>query len=271
MSYHPRNPVLTGTVNLYNIYFGKTYKLSSSTASTKSLVDYFSSNVGNSSWYKTVSSDYYQVNADNTTTNAANNLTFIKSINVNSGLTATNNPVYLNNSIIIGVIVNAFNTLRLPIDTNGVYAVIFRGDFTFNEPGLGGWLNGWCGYHSSFILYDQRVIKFLVVGDINSAPDHNQLAFCAQFTNGMYSVNGNAGADALINIYAHELVETITNWDNAWYTDYPFEGGVEIADRCNFDFGVDVSQVNWNIQVGEKKFLVQNIWRPGHGCVHSCC
>lgn len=117
------------------------------------------------------------------------------------------------------------------------------------------------------MLYDGRIIKYMVMGDINYAPVASQYA-CANFV-GSSSVNGNAGADAIVNVYGHELAEVITDWNFAWYQDGNYE--LEIGDVCLWDFGVLNNGTKWNIQVGGQKYLVQNIWRPGYGCVHTCC
>ena len=261
---------MTGTINLYNIYYGKYDKVN---PDTNTIVNDFSANIGNSSWYKIVSENYFQINADNSTTYAAKNISLVKSVNsINAGLTAGSKPVLLTNKDFTDLIVSYFNINKLPIDTNGIYAIIFRGDFTVNLDGQY-WLTDWCGYHGTFVLNDGRTIKYLVVGDINTAITGN-LLHCALFL-GTESVNRNPGADTIVSNYAHELAEIITDWDSAWYCDEcalnPQSAGPEIGDVCSFQFGVDLSKVNWNIQVGTRKYLVQNIWRPGFGCVHTCC
>ena len=266
MSYHPRNPVLTGNVHLYNIFYGNFN--GKTIPSTVSLVNYFAANVGNSSWYKTIPSSYYQENADNSTTYASNNVTLVKSINIYTRLSAAYRPVVLNESMIIASIVNAFNSGSLPVDTNAIYSVIFRGDFTFNAPDGTSWLQDWCSYHSAILLSDGRIIKYTVMGDTNYA--RSQQFSCAEFS-GTFSVNGNSGADAVVNSYGLELANTITGWSGAWYRDSMGEWRGDVGDVCLFNFGVDLSQTNWNIEVGTKKFLVQDIWRNGYGCVHSCC
>ena len=107
------------------------------------------------------------------------------------------------------------------------------------------------------------------MGDTNYASESQQF-FCAEFS-GASSVNGNSGADAVVNSYGLELANTITGWSGAWYRDSVGEWAGGVGDVCLFNFGVDLSQTNWNIEVGTKKFLVQDIWRNGYGCVHSCC
>jgi hypothetical protein len=46
---------------------------------------------------------------------------------------------------IVAAITTQLQSGALPIDPNGIYTVIFRGDFLYS-----GWLSTWCGYHSHF-------------------------------------------------------------------------------------------------------------------------
>ena len=69
-------------------------------------------------------------------------------------------------------IINAISSLiasgNLPVDVNGVYAVIFRGDLSYSAYGTS-WLTGWCGYHTSFTHSSGVSLKFFVVGDPSTA------------------------------------------------------------------------------------------------------
>ena len=143
--YHPYGDVLNGTVYLYNIYYGNFNRPKDKLGpQTRKLVNYFSAHVGNSSWYKTVSNSYYQINRDGTTTFASHNLTFVKDINFQN--VPSSSDIILNDSFVIQEIVNAFNTYKLPIRTNAIYAFIFRGDYSFSSDTLSSaWLTDWCG------------------------------------------------------------------------------------------------------------------------------
>lgn len=75
----------------------------------------------------------------------------------------------------------------------------------------------------------------------------------------------------MVSVYAHELVETASNFIGAWYFDDgavniygdPVQGD-EVADVCLWNFGTDD---NYNVVIGEKKFLVQKNWKPFFGCM----
>eukprot|EP01035_Chromulina_nebulosa_P028855 gene28855-38154_t len=153
IQYHMGKTIITGTVNLYNIYYGN-FVLPNYLQQTRRLIDYFSSNVGNSSWYKTLSK-YYQVNnVDGSKTYASTSVVLKKSINVFPGA----KRITITDSDIVNTILSQFNSASkpLPVDTNGIYVVIFRGDFNYD-----GWLRSWCGFHSSFALSDGRMINFV--------------------------------------------------------------------------------------------------------------
>ena len=175
----------------------------------------------------------------------------------------------MNDSFVVYTIISNINKGIFPHETNAIYSFIFRGDVEFTLNDGSKWLQNWCGYHSSFVLSNGQIIKYLVVGDTNFASASD--AYLCEELNSINSPNKNGGADAIVNIYAHEMVEIITNWDYAWYLDSEGAYSGEIGDLCLFNFGVDTSTTNWNIEVGAKKFLVQTIWRPGYGCVYSCC
>lgn len=162
--------IITGTVNLYNIYYGN-FVLPTYLQQTRNLIDYFSYNVGNSSWYKTLST-YYQVNADGSKTYASTSVVLKRSINIFPGA----KRITITDSDIVTGILAQFNSASkpLPVDTNGIYVVIFRDDFDYD-----GWLQSWCGFHSSFALSDGRMINFIVVGEPSTAPQELQPACVA--------------------------------------------------------------------------------------------
>ena len=91
---------------------------------------------------------------------------------------------------------------------------------------------------------------------------------------GAPTANNNLGADSIINVYCHEIVETTSNYIGAWYFD---EGAVdsngrsmhweESADACMWNFGSFSG--NSNLNFGNRRFLVQQNWVPGYGCSMS--
>jgi hypothetical protein len=240
-------PVMIGTPNIYNIFFGD-FSSTTSLQTTVSLVDYFAANLGGSSW-NNIQTSYYQT-VNGAKTYISNSLNFVKSINVSpnaQGLTVLDYDFQ-------NIIITAINNGQLPIDTNGIYAIIYRGDFN-----VLGWLTSWCGYHTYFRLSTGELLKYFIVGDPATAPGYTGQS-CEGFIYGP-TANGNLGADSLLNVYAHEVVEMVSDpIFDAWY----FTSGAENADVCNYDFGLYSG--NSNTIVGNKPFLIQRNWLIGYGC-----
>jgi hypothetical protein len=252
ISYHG-GAIMTGTVNAYNIYYGDI------SSSTKDLVNYFAANLGNSSWYSTVT-PYYQI-VNGVKTFLSKSLVLKKSVDVAATKTV------LSGTDVIYIILNLFETGKVPVDSNGVYSLFFRGDITaffeFTTPSKY-WLVDFCGYHGAFYLGDGRIIKFMVMGDPSYAGIAGEVCEEIRATDPGGTANNNVGADSMVSVYAHEIANTLTNYNGQWYFD---SNGMEVADPCFWKFGVYTG--NSNMVVGNKRFLVQQMWVPILGCVMS--
>ena len=77
--------------------------------------------------------------------------------------------------------------------------------------------------------------------------------------------NGNAGADGMASVLAHELEEAATDPDlNAWYD----RRGYENADKCAWTFGAEYTAANGtraNMHLGSRDFLIQQNWVNASG------
>eukprot|EP00597_Dinobryon_sp_UTEXLB2267_P011404 CAMPEP_0170129780 /NCGR_PEP_ID=MMETSP0020_2-20130122/22104_1 /TAXON_ID=98059 /ORGANISM="Dinobryon sp., Strain UTEXLB2267" /LENGTH=883 /DNA_ID=CAMNT_0010364225 /DNA_START=226 /DNA_END=2877 /DNA_ORIENTATION=+ len=251
--YHNNLPVMTGPIKLYNIFYGKI------DSDTMSLVNYFAANINNSNWYNILTSYYQDING--VRTYISGSLQLDRSITIQSTLLQTNANVYT----IQDIIIREINALNLPYDENGVYAVIFRGAFTFDKPA--GWLSDWCGFHFNIPLINSKsVLKVVVIGDASSVPYVNREK-CMSFTDG--TTPNRIFADNLVNHYANTLSRVVTNAYGAWHFDYssPESIVVDVGVACAWDFGATTS--NANIVLGSKSFLIQQIWRRGYGCSMS--
>ena len=252
ISYHG-GAIMTGTVNAYNIYYGDI------SSSTKDLVNYFAANLGNSSWYSTLT-PYYQI-VNGVKTFVSKSLVLKKSVDV----AATKTVLNVNDVVLL--VVDLFNTGKLAVDANGVYSLFFRGDLSVIwsvSPGtVLYWLVDFCGYHGAFRLSNGLIIKFMVIGDPSYATNGHE---CEEIraTDPGGTANNNVGADSMVTVYAHEIAETVTNYNGQWYFD---SNALENADACYWDFGDYVG--NSNVVVGNKRFLVQQMWVPTIGCVMS--
>src|SRR5439155_458117 len=112
--------------------------------------------------------------------------------------------------------IQAIVAAQNPTDTSGVYFVLTSADVTASS----GFCTQYCGWHTHGTI-GGRDIKYAFVGN----PDRCPSACEAQTT----GPNGNAGADGMASIIAHELEEAVTDPDlNAWYD----RRGYENADKC---------------------------------------
>lgn len=150
-------------------------------------------------------------------------------------------------------------------DPYGVYMVL-------TAPGVGetsGFLSSYCGWHwsGSFVsgsitpgvLYSgYTVANFAFIGNA-SGPSFGS---CAVQSN---SPNGDAGADAMISVMAHELSETVSDpQGNAWYD----SSGEENGDKCAWNFGTTYAAPNGstaNVNLSGTNYLMQQIWLNANG------
>ena len=261
---------MTGNVNLYIIYYGRfdpKWDGSENPNQMKSLMNYFASQYSSLPWFS-VLSQYYQY-IDGVKTYAANNVTYKQSVNYATGAvgkTVTQDDMItaINSSISTsGIPLSS----KLPLDPNGIYTVIFRGDFIFD-----GWMTQWCGFHGTTVLRNLP-IKFTIIGDPSTTVDYEKKGNVNLACSGAPppTVNRNFGADSMVSVFAHEIAESITDGNNdGWYIDGTTDenpNGVEIADLCAWKFGDYNQTENFNVVLGDKKFLVQKMFQRDVGCV----
>lgn len=248
IQYYTNSTILTDIVTAYNIYVGD-FSSTPSLQRTQELLDYFASNLGESSWFSIITS-YYQINSKtNKKTYASGKLNFGGSVNIFSEDVALS----LTELDLIDALIYLLNNRFFPVNTQAVYTFILRGDTVYD-----GWLSKWCGYHFGILLNDGRILNLSIIADPGSVQKGKDPCACvAMWAN---TANGNMGADNMAQVYAHEVVEVITNFNGAWH----FENNVENADACGWTFGkVDG---NSNVQIGQKRFLIQQNWQPKVGC-----
>lgn len=134
-----------------------------------------------------------------------------------------------------------------PANPNAVYFVLTSSDV--NE--TSGFCTKYCGWHTHGTIAGTD-IKYAFVGN----PDRCPSACAAQTT----SPNGNAGADGMASIIAHELEEAATDPDlNAWYD----TRGRENADKCAWTFGTTTKAADGslsNVTLGTRNYLIQQNW-----------
>ncbi len=231
ITYHG-GPIITGTTNVYYIWYGNWAGNSATTILTD-----FMNNLGGSPYYN-INTTYY--NGSNVHVSNSVHLAGSTTDSYSQGTT-------LSDAAVGTIVSSAITSGRLPKDTNALYFVLTSSDV--NESS--GFCTSYCGWHTYGTISGSN-IKYSVVGN----PDRCPTACAAQTT----GPNGNAGADGMASIIAHELEETVTDANlNAWYD----SRGAENGDKCAWTFGTTYITANGakaNMKLGTRDFLIQQNW-----------
>src|SRR5262249_19020140 len=175
-------------VNVYYIWYGNWAGNSATT-----ILPDFMSHLGGSPYFN-INTTYY--NASNV--HVTNAVTF---------LAQTSTSAYLGTSLsdanIQQIVADQIPTLGL--DENAVYFVLTSADVTASS----GFCTQYCGWHNHATI-NNADIKYAFIGNPDRCPSS-----CAAQTTGP---NGNAGADGMASIMAHELEEAVTDPNlDAWH------------------------------------------------------
>jgi len=231
MTYHG-GPLIIGGTHVYYIWYGNW----SGNSATTILTD-FASNIGSSPYFN-INTTYF----DGSNADVSNSVKY-------SGSTsdAYSQGTSLTDAQIQTVVKNAIASNRLPKDPSGVYFVLTSADVTASS----GFCTNYCGWHTHATIAGSD-IKYAFVGNPDRCP-----SACEEQTIGP---NGNAGADGMASIIAHELEEATTDPDlNAWYD----RRGFENADKCAWTFGATYIAPNGaaaNMKLGSRDYLIQQNW-----------
>ena len=174
---------MTGGVKMYYIWYGNW----AGNTAVNILTD-FAQNIGGSPYFN-INTTYY----DGSNTPVMNSVIFGGSATV-----AYPQGTSLSDAAIQTVVSNVITSGALPKDTNGIYFVLTSADVTASS----GFCTQYCGWHTYGTIGGSN-IKYSFVGN----PDRC-ISSCAQQNNGP---NGNAGADGMASIIAHELEEAVTD------------------------------------------------------------
>jgi len=233
IDYHG-GPVMTNTagVNVYYIWYGN---WSGNTAPT--ILEDFARNLTGSGWWN-ISTTYSDASA--------------KKISPTVSFLGSTTDAYslgtaLSDSQIQSVVSSAITSGRLVKDANAVYFVLTSADVNASS----GFCTQYCGWHTHGTIGGSD-IKYSFVGN----PDRCPSSCAAQTT----SPNGNAGADGMASIIAHELTEAASDPDlNAWYD----RRGYENADKCAWTFGATTTAPDGaksNMALGGRRYYIQQNW-----------
>jgi len=234
IDYHG-GPVILGTTNVHFIWYGNS---GWPTSSASSILSNYAQSVGGSGYFN-INTTYY--NGSNT--HVSNSVHYSGAVSHSETYGAS-----LTDAEIQQIVADTN-----PTDTNGVYFVLTGPDVTASS----GFCSQYCGWHTHGLISGLD-IKYSFVGD---AATQCPSGCMAQTT----SPNGDAGADGMASVLAHELEEAVSDPDlNAWYD----RRGAENADKCAWTFGTESTASNgskYNVVLGGKQYLIQQNWVNASG------
>jgi len=197
-----------------------------------------------------------------------------------------------------------YSHTQLPTEDNAIYVIVGHHEVVANLEGetYGGSSATHCGVHynskyfdttsanasysSSWTLINNTNVKFIYVADPDTSSSLCEFFYSA----GQPTPNGDKGGDALTNILAHELVESIT--DPVFYSvddqnNYPYPtlefGGwqdntnqAEIADYCmqlpypnTHYINNNTNNAPYTLNVGSHYYFLQGIYQAvGGPCIY---
>ena len=228
-------PIMSGTVNVYYIFYGNWTNNTGPTI----LTDWANSVGGSGYW------DINTLYTDATGKHPSNSVSFGGSTTVSATGSITDSDVFT-------IVSNAITTGALPKDTNGVYFVVTSADIDESS----GFCTLFCGWHTHATIGGSD-IKYSFVGNFDRCP--------GACTAPSPSPNGNPGVDGMMTAVSHELMETVTDPDlNAFGNGTETENG----DLCNFNMGNAQDQYTTangakaNQRLGSRDYLIQQNFLP---------
>ena len=232
-------PVMTNTINVYIIWYGNW-----AGNTTKSIIHDLASNIGGSP-YMNINTTYTNAAGTAATKNVV--LAGERDDNYSYGTTAAKKK--LSDSAIKTIISSHVAAGKFPADANGIYFLITSKDVTATS----GFCTQYCGWHTYGTLGGAANLKYSFLGDPARC-----LSGCAAQQGA--SPNGNAAADGLASIFAHELVEAGSDPQlNAWFD----ASGYENADKCAWQFGTTSAAAGGglkNMTIGARDYYIQQNW-----------
>lgn len=254
-------PVMTGTTNIYLIWYGNW-----SNNTTTTIIPDLISGLNGSSYYG-INSSYYDVSDAGVYSHITNSIvlagttydSYSQGTTMAAGIGAAN------------AVIHALNN-GFPIDNNGIYVVLASSDVQETQIQDGGsGCTAYCGYHNPLPLYNSNnqyinTIEFAFINpnstNICNSSNSSNYGSCSQAINLGQTItpNSNLWADAIANIFAHEISESITDPSPSGWNNGPTG---EVGDKCAWQFGSTYPATNGgtaNIYLGTRYFLLQELW-----------
>ena len=219
-----------------------------------SLVGHFLRNLGPSPYYN-INTTYNDNLAGGHT--VANSVTYTGFWADNTGVPPANGSI-VTDATQQAEIIKGFTSGKLTYDPQTIYTI-----FTVGNTNLGGGFGSqYCAYHG-FFSWNGNVVIY------SAQPYVGQ--FLNGCSNGTAAPNGDAAADAEVNVLAHEIEEANTDPQlDAWWDSFT---GMENADKCAWTWGTTYNNGTGvaNMNLGGKDFLVQQNWinQPTGACLKA--
>lgn len=252
----PSNPTLLakGTQTVYLIWYGNNIN-----SSQENLLSYFINNLDKTSWFNILKQEY----SPTVKLRYGSSITPKHFKRPNSYLGST-----LTLDLIYQIIEDALISKAVPADPNGIYLVLgSERTFQYSGPSLNNALFHCADYCSLHFArpFPSSPTSIGRTGNYRGAYiGHPQrcLLFCSPLVNILHSPNKDVVGDAWANLIAGQVAAIIT--DPEPFTGFYDELSLaEAPDLCAWKYGttekVD-SGANWNVQVGGKRFLLQQNW-----------
>ena len=250
MLYH-NGPILTGTQNIYALYYGCWTDTCGSAGDLKTrmvLTDFFTS-IGNSR--------YAQINS--TYTDASGQQAASAFIFGGEVIDASySHGTELTRADIVDLISYQVNNFQLPQDSNGIYVIIASADVASSD-------TGFCApsappFHGRGLVNGSPV-NYIFLGNPQRCP----AVAGPQFSPSGPTPNDSYAADVLASNFAHALNGIATNpLGTGWYDRYGFEN----TDKCQDALGhpafgqtyLTANGARANVRMASRDYLIEQNW-----------
>jgi phosphate-induced protein 1 len=250
MLYH-NGPVLTGTRNIYMIWYGcwaDNCGFGGNLKTMNIMADFLIS-IGNTP-YARINSTYTDASGQPAASAFIYGGDFIDSSYAHG--------VDLTPADITAIISDRVNNFELPQDRNGIYVIVASPDIASSA-------TGFCTpsappFHAQGIV-NGDIVRYIFLGHPNRCPS----VAGPQFSPSGPTPNDSYAADVLVSNLAHAINGLVTNpVGNGWYDRY----GLENADKCQDALGhpafgqtyLTANGAKANVRFGGQDYLVQQNW-----------
>jgi hypothetical protein len=240
ISYHG-GPIIANPKTVAIFYGGSAMR-----SSFKSVVTGFLSNLGGSPYFNINTT--YNNGGSTYVQNNVGQLAGTFDVAASSMVGVVNDPYNLSDADVQKVVFNLISGNVVPWDASNIYLLIGSDDVNLTS----GFGTQYCGWHTHGWLDSARDVKYAAMIDPTLV-----MSACADQTT---SLTGDAGADALVSVAAHEIEEAATDPQlNAWYDNR----GYENADKCAWNFGTTSTAstgAKYNMTLANTQYLIQQNW-----------